>query len=119
MFLTRRALVSAVALALTACVSVPNRPVRLEHSSYGCMSQVLKQKVPTNLPDKQTHCLASGLIARYCSLSEAYLAGAGKEFRDLLGFGDAQWSDWVADRRGISCARRAASDEALAACCAE
>jgi hypothetical protein len=81
------------------------------------MSAVLKQKLPTNLPDKRAHCLASGLIARYCSLSEAYIAGVGKEVRDLLGPGDFEWADWQADRVGIACARHAESDEAIADCC--
>lgn len=81
------------------------------------MTAVLKQKLPADLPEAQAHCLASGLIARYCSLTEAYLAGAGKELRDLFGAGDAEWSDWRADRAGIACARRADNDDALAACC--
>jgi hypothetical protein len=67
--------------------------------------------------DKQTHCLAAGLIARYCSRSEAYMAGAGKELRDLLGGGDAEWADWRADRAGIACAKIAADDSAIAVCC--
>lgn len=45
------------------------------------------------------------------------MAGAGKELRDLLGAGDAEWSDWRADRAGIDCARRANDDNALAKCC--
>lgn len=81
------------------------------------MKAVVQEKVPTGLPDTRTHCLASGLIARYCSGSEAYLAGAGKELRDLLGTGDAEWSDWRADRAGIACARHAPNDTALATCC--
>jgi hypothetical protein len=81
------------------------------------MTAVLRQKLPANLPDKRAHCLASGLIARYCSLPEAYLAGIGKEIRDLLGRGDAEWADWRADRVGIACAHRAADDDGLVACC--
>jgi hypothetical protein len=104
---------------LTGCATVPNRPPRLEHSSYGCMAEVLRQKLPANLPDKRAHCIASGLITRYCSPTEAYIAGIGKEVRDLLGRGDAEWGDWRADRVGVSCARHAGDDEALAACCSE
>jgi hypothetical protein len=105
-------------LVLAGCASVPNRPPRLEHSSYGCMSAAVEQKMTPQLPDRQAHCLAAGLIARYCSPTEAYLAGAGKEWRDLFTRGDAEWSDWQADRGGIGCARRAADDVALATCCA-
>lgn len=111
-----------LALALissTGCVAVPNRPERLAKSSYGCMQAVVRDKLPTGLSDSRAHCLASGLIARYCSGSEAYLAGAGKELRDLLGAGDAEWRDWRADRVGIDCARQASGDTELAKCCTE
>ena len=109
---------AALALIILAgCVTVPNRPARPAKSSYGCMKAVVRDKVPADLPDARAHCLAAGLIARYCSGSEAYLAGAGKELRDLLGAGDAEWRDWRADRAGIDCARRASDDAALANCC--
>lgn len=106
-----------VTVNLTACAGVANRPERLEHSSYGCMEAVLREKLPKDLPDKRAHCLAGGLISRYCSITEAYLAGAGKEVRDLLGHGDVEWKDWQADRVGIGCARQVSDDAALAACC--
>ena len=104
-------------IALVGCGSVPSRPARPSKSSYGCMSTVLANKVAADLPDSHAHCLAAGLIARYCSLSEAYLAGAGKELRDLLGPGDAEWRDWQADRVGIACAKSSADDLNLASCC--
>ena len=81
------------------------------------MKAVVAEKLPENLPDARAHCLAAGLIARYCSVSEAYFAGMGKELRDLLGAGDAEWRDWRADRAGIACAKLAADDGALASCC--
>ena len=83
---------------LTACAGIANRPPRAARSSYECMQAVLKQQLPPDLPDKRAHCLAGGLIARYCSITEAYLAGASKEVRDLLSQGDAEWRDWRADR---------------------
>lgn len=73
--------------------------------------------MPVDLPDKRAHCLAAGLIARHCSVGEAYFAGAGKELRDLFGHGDADWADWRADRIGIRCARRVGDDEQLRQCC--
>jgi len=109
--------VALLLLALSACGTVPHRPARLEQSSYGCMKAVLDRKLPPNLPDDKAHCLASGLIARYCSIPESYLAGIGKEVRDLLGPGDAEWRDLESDWAGIRCARSAESDEAVAACC--
>ena len=81
------------------------------------MRAVVQQKVPTTLPDEQTHCLASGLIARYCSRPEAYLAGIGKEGRDMFTGGDVEWGDWQADRRGIACAKQARDDASIVNCC--
>ena len=80
--------------------------------------QAAVEKLPKNIPDSHAHCLASGLIARYCSPSEAYMAGLGKEVRDLLGPGDAEWADWRADRAGVACARHSSDDNGLAQCCA-
>jgi hypothetical protein len=81
------------------------------------MQTVVRDKLPVNLPEKDAHCVATALIARYCSVTEAYLAGAGKELRDLLGAGDAQWSDWQADRAGVDCAREPVGDTGRASCC--
>jgi hypothetical protein len=115
-----RMIVALVAMAdLTACAGIANRPPRAARSGYECMQAVLKEKLPPDLPDKRAHCLAGGLISRYCSITEAYLAAAGKEVRDLLSQGDAQWQDWRADRAGIGCARGSQDDAAVAACCAE
>ena len=83
------------------------------------MQAVLQERLPQDLPDKRAHCLAGGLIARYCSITEAYLAGAGKEVRDLLSRGDAEWKDWQADRTGIECARESPDDATVSACCTE
>jgi len=113
----RLPLVLLLLVVVTACGGIPQRPPRLEGSSNECMAAVLSQKLPANLPDEHAHCVASGLIARYCSVFEAHLAGIGKEFRDLFTRGDASWADWRADRLGVGCARRAPDDEALAACC--
>lgn len=117
LYITRIAAATLLTANLAGCTTVASRPPRLAPSSYACMRAVLQEKLPTDLPEKRAHCLAGGLIARYCSLSEAYLAGAGKELRDLLGAGDAQWTDWRADRVGIDCARVAADDLELASCC--
>ena len=103
---------------LPGCAGAPGRAARLAPSSYGCMQAVV-DRLPTPMPDKRAHCRAAGLIARYCSVPEAYLAGAGKELRDAVTGGDAEWADWRADRVGIDCARRSSDDAGLYQCCAE
>lgn len=105
------------AVGLAACATAPGVQ-RLEPSSLGCMRAVVRDQVPTHIPDKQAHCLAAGMIARYCSRSEAYIASVGKEFTDLFDGGDAEWGDLVADRIGIRCEGTASSDAALQRCCA-
>jgi hypothetical protein len=81
------------------------------------MKAALKDRLPENIPDAQVHCVASGLIARYCSVTEATMAGWGKELKDLLGPGDAEWRDLRSDRRGIACARSASTEQELLTCC--
>ena len=81
------------------------------------MRSVLAAHAPLPAADRQAHCLAAGLIASHCSITEAWLASLGKEVMDLLGPGDAEWGDLAADGRGIACARRVQSNAALEACC--
>jgi hypothetical protein len=116
--MTRCLLIIVLLAALTACTSVPNKPTRLSRSSVGCMQAVVRERVPEDLPERRAHCVAAGLIARYCSITEAYMAGSGKELGDLVGRGDAEWEDWRADRAGIACARTATGDMEVEECCA-
>lgn len=81
------------------------------------MQAALRDRLPEQLPDSQAHCLAAGLIARYCSVTEAYLASIGKELKDLFGPGDAEWRDLQSDRRGIRCARDSRDAASLQECC--
>lgn len=81
------------------------------------MQAAVRERLPEHLPDAQAHCLAAGLIARYCSVTEASLASIGKELQDLFGHGDAEWRDLQADRRGIRCARQTRDSEGLTDCC--
>jgi len=109
-------LLLVLCLLLAACSTSPTRPAK---SSYGCMVAV-RDSLPAGLPDKRAHCLASALIAQQCSLFEAYLAGAGKEIRDMFSANDsAEWADWKADRVGIACAKQHHGVEDIGACCAE
>lgn len=85
------------------------------------MNAVLREHLPDNLDrtadDAQLHCAAAGLIARYCSVTEATIASYGKELKDLFGAGDAQWGDLESDRRGVRCARGASDTGELLKCC--
>jgi hypothetical protein len=112
-----RILPVAVAIALMCLAGCASTAARPATSSYGCMQKVIEEKLPKGLADERAHCMASALIARYCSKGEAYLAGAGKELRDLFGPGDAQWRDWRADRAGIACANDISADAEIADCC--
>ncbi len=111
----RASLLVAAAMALSACMTLAGGE-RVAPSSYGCMRAV-RDRIPTGIADKRAHCLAAGTIALHCSVSEAYIAGYGKEFSDLFTGGDAEWADIRADKAGIRCARAGRSDAALAACC--
>jgi hypothetical protein len=104
-------------LGLAGCAHIPNRPPRPAVSTLGCAEFVVNQMVPKNRPDKMLHCLAAGFIARYCSPTEARMAGVGKEVRDLFTGGDAEWADLKADWKGIRCAEHAGDDDAVNACC--
>lgn len=112
--LIHRAALGAIAMLLCGCASAPERPAK---SSYACMAAVRAQ-VPSDIPDKRAHCLVAGGIAQRCSVTEARLAGVGKELRDVFTRGDASWADWRADRAGIACAGKSRDAGELAACCA-
>ncbi len=102
---------------LAGCAPLPKYEPRPARSSLGCMRSAVDAHRLLPAYDKQAHCLAAGLIARHCSVSEAWLASIAKEIADVFGPGDADWSDLAADRRGIGCARQAQDDAGLAACC--
>lgn len=108
--------VLACSVLLGGCATAPG-VTRQSASSLGCMRAVVRERVPQGLPDKQAHCLAAGLIARYCSRAEAYLAGYGKEFTDIFDGGDPQISDIKADLMGIRCQAASPTTAALAECC--
>jgi hypothetical protein len=105
-------------LALSACTPLAGREARLATSTHGCMQSVVDEKLPAGLESAQAHCLAAGLIARYCSRGEAWMASIGKELQDTVGSGDADWRDLEAGRRGLRCARDVGTDRALRECCA-
>jgi hypothetical protein len=111
--------VLGLSLTLGACATLSGEK-RAAVSTVGCARAVVDSKVPAGLSDKRTHCMAAGMIARYCSVSEAYMAGVGKELKDLFTpGGDAEWADLQADAKGIRCARSVSGDADLATCCAQ
>jgi hypothetical protein len=104
-------------LGAAGCAPLATSEQRPARSSLSCMRAAIADQDLADLPDAQAHCIAAGLIARRCSVSESMLASLGKEIEDLLGAGDAEWRDLGADRRGMNCARRATSDTDLRTCC--
>jgi len=108
---------TAALLCLSACTPLAVDAGRAGTSSLGCMQASLASHDLARRPDHEAHCIAAGLIARRCSVGEAWLASYGKEIRDLLGRGDAQWRDLQSDRRGIQCARRATNEAGFMQCC--
>jgi hypothetical protein len=115
--MVRTLLILVISSLLCACATLPRYEQRPARSSLGCMRAALRMQEPLPAADAQAHCLAAGLIARYCSVSEAWLASIAKEIGDLFGSGQAEWRDLGADRRGIGCARRVRDDDGLAICC--
>jgi hypothetical protein len=109
-----RWVVLLVAVLLSGCAATGQRAAR---SSVGCMQAVV-DALPAGLDEAQSHCVASGWIARQCSVAEAWMAGAGKEVRDLFAAGDASWADWRMDRKGMRCAKGAVDGDAIVRCCA-
>jgi hypothetical protein len=81
------------------------------------MRQV-RAELPGSISDARAHCLASAGIARRCGGGEAWLAGWGKELKDLLGRGDASRADIAANAAGRRCAAQTANDEVVPTCCA-
>src|SRR5262249_46344638 len=83
------------ALVAAGCTPSRARPPRPAVSSLSCMHGAIDTRLPKQAPDKELHCLAAGFIARYCSPTEARIAGAGKEFRDFFTpHESAEWGDW-------------------------
>lgn len=110
----RRTAFVLTTLLLAACTSMAQRPAT---STLGCAQAVVRSRVPPDLPDKATHCVAVALIARNCSHPEAVLVAIGKEFQDLMGAGEAEWADLQADRAGLRCASQSGDDTAVGECC--
>jgi hypothetical protein len=105
-------------LALAGCLPLAGREARPQVASSGCIEHVVTTKLPAGVADAEAHCLAAGLIARYCSPGEAWTATVAKELRDLFGPGDADAGDIRAGNAGVRCARNSDDDEALRRCCA-
>ncbi len=106
-------LIFALIATLTGCASI--RP-------DACARRAMAGPDYTAMPDKHAHCLASAKITLQCGARYARFAGAGKEWLDALGGGDASRTDLAANGVGRECAtaasaRGATSDEALLTCC--
>src|SRR5262245_49561187 len=101
--------------AMSGCMATPDRPAR---STLGCAQVAVERDLRAGLPDKLEHCIAGGLIARYCSPTEARLAGVGKEIRDAFTGGDVELADIEATWAGVRCAQDVQDAKAIEQCCA-
>jgi hypothetical protein len=110
-------MMALASLSAAGCAPLPAYEARPARSSLGCMQAAIEGRDLIHLPDSEAHCLAAGLIARHCSVTEAMMASIGKEIRDAFGGGDAEWRDLRNDRRGIACARTGSGEDALRSCC--
>ena len=69
--------------------------------------------------DKNRHCSVSCMLALKCNDSEVLMVGMLKEFKDLLGPGDADTADIEANITGIALASKGAAwtdGECLSSC---
>ena len=110
----RTAGAAGVALCVASCAVAPDRPAT---PTVDCAEAALERDLHAELRDKQAHCAAGGLIARYCSPAEARLAGLAKELRDVFSAGDPSWADWQATRAGVRCAASSSDVATILACC--
>ena len=103
-------------LSLTGCGVLSDAP-RPARSTHACAREAVAVVTRPGLDDKRLHCLGAAQIARVCSVAEARMAGLGKELADALGTGDADPEDARASMAGIECARDAADEAQVEACC--
>ncbi len=63
--------------------------------------------------DKNRHCTVSCMLSLRCNTKEVLIVGYLKEFKDALGYGNADREDIVADKYGIELVttRRAMNDQ--------
>jgi len=109
-----RALATLVIVLVAGCAATPDRPAR---STLSCAEVAVERDLRAGLNDKLEHCIAGGLIAHYCSATEARLAGIGKEVRDTFTGGDVELADVSATLTGVHCARDFRDVATLEQCC--
>jgi RHS repeat-associated protein len=84
----------------------PNKETAIQ-----CMNRIAKKYENMNVSDKYKHCMSAGEIYSECGPLSSYIASFGKEFKDLLGPGDASFKDLAADFDGIGCAKESGEDK--------
>lgn len=52
--------------------------------------------------DKWKHCALSCMLARRCGGNDSFMLGILKELADVVGPGNAEWADLVADSDGVT-----------------
>ncbi|KAA0256407.1 MAG: RHS repeat protein [Acidobacteria bacterium] len=86
-------------------------PGRVAACAYA-VAQTLQYSFPPGTSDKYKHCAISGLMVTICgpalnaggtAVGVAAFLGIAKEVKDLLGPGNAEFADLLADYRGLKC----------------
>lgn len=77
----------------------------ISHSKMLCsafFAKRLKRQVErVESTDKWKHCALSCMLARRCGGNDSFMLGILKELADVVGPGNAEWADLVADSDGV------------------
>ena len=68
-------------LLAAGCAPLATQESRAGKSSLTCMRSALAGRSFEGMHDAEVHCIATGLVALRCSVTESWLAGLGKEMR--------------------------------------
>ena len=81
-----------------AHVPIPNTFILCSLSVYKHYKKKLEEM---NLSDKFMHCSMSCALAAKCGPQESLMLGVLKEMGDLMGYGNAEVKDLIADTHGV------------------
>ena len=101
-------------------------PSAVAGCAYG-VAQALQNSFAPGTSDKYKHCYISGMMVTVCgpafnangsAVGAAAFLGIAKEVKDMLGPGNAELADLLADYRGIICGIKAlGGSQTVDSCC--